>query len=805
MLSVLAPASAGSGQQADPSWQKARALVRAAVECEEATANHLLAAIRFLFGLLCEEAQAKSYPSFLPHLQRSVQDMQLRKDAALVAIWTSAHATSLVHIADAIDLDVDATPASLMCEVTEPCVEEAFCGRSIFTRKKCSSAHHLSALLQRCCSYSNRGWAAAAQHALKHCAVCRALFVSTTVTALSGLHSLVEPPQRAPWFDRLVLQQRARRCMQHESAKQCVPLLMLFKDCLSRAARTGAAGAVAELQALQYCSASSARASSAGLQAVERLMIARSTRAVVIGIEFCQKVQQDEASSPVAAMNVLTDLIDKHPVPGRRSEDRSRSQASSWDTSSSLRCKGGPLAVQGAVRVCELSFAKQFISVWAFASAVGTRASRVPKDQLLEMRASDGAMQLLMQLTADERLGVQRLALRFPDAGIMSRSDVWKLLGAQLSSSTRQRSVEATFSDFNEVGPFKTACYLAFCRVAALAETVLVYDLGAKVRSMQERALLRRLQQQTAPEHSTKVFVCLQCRRPASSLSHGGKHETQTFTEIGVGGTMLHWQSGGGGGSAVQFLCARRTSASYRNSRAHLHNMEHVATTLSEKQLETCCASVEQLLGGSADPRVVVRLRRDCSSAFTQSMKCTPCGKTAMASAYLVGKAVRIFGTLYSLCCFCGACTKVGPLNRYGAFVCCMHCDAAMLQVEKKSSDEEPPPKGESCRYCGKMQPARGATYKLVKSPMDVCGNNASLPPPLRKCYFCPAHFKAWIPQAMRVLPTRVILAHIACGAKPDIVCEKSGCGVAKAKKRKIPRGDASKKRQATHSAPVPR
>ena len=50
---------------------------------------------------------------------------------------------------------------------------------------------------------------------------------------------------------------------------------------------------------------------------------------------------------------------------------------------------------------------------------------------------------------------------------------------------------------------------------------------------------------------------------------------------------------------------------------------------------------------------------------------------------------------------------------------------------------------------------------------MDTSGANANLPPPLRTVFFCPQHFKSWIPAAVRVLPTRVILSHIVFNARP--------------------------------------
>ena len=57
---------------------------------------------------------------------------------------------------------------------------------------------------------------------------------------------------------------------------------------------------------------------------------------------------------------------------------------------------------------------------------------------------------------------------------------------------------------------------------------------------------------------------------------------------------------------------------------------------------------------------------------------------------------------------------------------------------------------------------------------MDTSGANANLPPPLRTVFFCPQHFRSWIPSAARVLPTRVILSHIVFNARPCFNAEEN-------------------------------
>ena len=81
----------------------------------------------------------------------------------------------------------------------------------------------------------------------------------------------------------------------------------------------------------------------------------------------------------------------------------------------------------------------------------------------------------------------------------------------------------------------------------------------------------------------------------------------------------------------------------------------------------------------------------------------------------------------------------------------------------------------------------------MVKAPLDVAGPNQRLPAPLKTVHYCPAHFRPWLASAHRTLATRVILSHLAHGAKPIAGAEHGrkletsdlGFEVAEAKSRK--------------------
>ena len=171
------------------------------------------------------------------------------------------------------------------------------------------------------------------------------------------------------------------------------------------------------------------------------------------------------------------------------------------------------------------------------------------------------------------------------------------------------------------------------------------------------------------------------------------------------------------------------------------------------------------------DTSISSRVRRDARTSYTQRSTSVPCGTDPMVTVDMIGKVLRMFNEWYSLCAMCGALVRFTPGHRFGSEICCMRCDAAMLFRKEQHPSTVKEAAGKSapiCRFCGKVDQQRsGAKWRLVRSPLDAAGHNASLPPPLRYSHFCPTHFRSWIPAAMKTMPTRVVLSHLVFGAKP--------------------------------------
>tara|TARA_B110000211_G_scaffold151647_1_gene172482 strand:- start:3 stop:443 length:441 start_codon:yes stop_codon:yes gene_type:complete len=80
-----------------------------------------------------------------------------------------------------------------------------------------------------------------------------------------------------------------------------------------------------------------------------------------------------------------------------------------------------------------------------------------------------------------------------------------------------------------------------------------------------------------------------------------------------------------------------------------------------------------------------------------------------------------------------------------------------------------PKPPAPSCRFCGKVEPENGAgmKWKMVLAPADTGGKNAGVPAPLRTCFYCPSHYRAWLVAAHKSMTTANIFSHLLSRARP--------------------------------------
>jgi hypothetical protein len=191
--------------------------------------------------------------------------------------------------------------------------------------------------------------------------------------------------------------------------------------------------------------------------------------------------------------------------------------------------------------------------------------------------------------------------------------------------------------------------------------------------------------------------------------------------------------------------------------------------TLRAAPSAAAAADAAEPAGGGEDASEVAKLRRDMKNAFEQRPQALACGDAPLVRIPLLGRVVRVYGDWYALCAYCGALARIAALNRYGGEPCCLRCDCAMLfgdAAERAVRQLRPQPTLQRCRMCGKAESEPGK-WRRVRAPADAAGRNTAVPAPLRVCHYCPAHWRPWLPQAHRTLPTKLIFAHIIEKAKP--------------------------------------
>jgi hypothetical protein len=215
---------------------------------------------------------------------------------------------------------------------------------------------------------------------------------------------------------------------------------------------------------------------------------------------------------------------------------------------------------------------------------------------------------------------------------------------------------------------------------------------------------------------------------------------------------------------AKHIHCAKRSSAALRSA----VNFEEKMEGIDVEQLPVSSESCERVLcergSASVENGVAARVRRDSKNALEQRSNALACGEEAMVRICLLGKVVRVYGEWFALCSYCAAVIKVTPMHRFGGELCCKRCDAEMLGMPAPKINKQD--LATFCRFCGREN-SGPSVWRTIKAPLDVSRRNSARPPPLRSVTYCSTHFRPWLVGAHRVMPTRIILSHIAHGAKP--------------------------------------
>jgi hypothetical protein len=498
----------------------------------------------------------------------------------------------------------------------------------------------------------------------------------------------------------------------------------------------------------------------------------------------------------------------------------SRTSAVGPTTLASAASCSAVTVVAGLLSAC---FRAEFVPFWLHSHAHGMRASRLDAVQYRALHAQNPAHQLCAQLSEAKRLHAQRLALRVTSASLLTVQDALTLLGIALPETTAvapegvadvddaderedgvvcgtsSRLVQEAETLVLSLDATDAATLITFARAAALRAQLLTYDLGPRTRAAQATAICRRLllplaEDESAeeaalhklPAHCTHVFVCTECRRVVNACQNG-EGKDLAFNEVGLSASMLHVD---GDVKEGTMKCAKRSSAALRTAVSLEEAADALAvetfpangivpTDLRPASIVQAAAEARPTETREATASEVAKLRRDIKNCQDQRERAVACGDVPLVKVPILGRAMRIFGEWHALCTWCGCLAKVTPDSRVGGEVCCMRCDFGMLHGKAAAAEalaQEPKPPPPVCRFCDKEQSENGTTkWKQVAAPADTGGVNATVPPPLRTAWYCPAHWRSWLPTAHQSMQTSVIFAHICSKARPMIGADKEG------------------------------
>tara|TARA_B100001173_G_scaffold144223_1_gene125223 strand:+ start:6210 stop:8819 length:2610 start_codon:yes stop_codon:yes gene_type:complete len=736
---------------------------------------------RLALGACCEAyavvaANRLSAAGETPPTSAADQQMlcRLYSDAALAAAWTSAHALHLTQLAQ---FGIASPPGlhTVACEASEMDLSDLYAHRTASSSLGVKDAGHVLALMTRCTNPGSRGWDSVVKDAVDKSPAARRIICNALTISLTGMHSSLHPAQRLHWKERHPLQKTLQRLLHHSEVASVVDKCIVeIKECMRRMTSNCTSTAYATMAALAYIDHPLALLQSCPF----RLPPAGVEAAAVAYVRAGRSIAEDHGSADLSlairrAFSQQAAVADGHLA--WRSSFLGKGTASVHNKIPALHM---------AQEVWTNAFRCNFIPFWAHSACHKLRASRLDAVQHASIHGMNSATRLTLLLSDEERMRLQRIALRNPASGIMTLKEVGTLLGIEgvhgSSCNGGSKGCRDAVQAVGGAGGMNAARLLSFCRSAWISEELLIYDLGPGTARAQTRALRQRLLLPLLPDddpdllrgvpmHSHSLCACVECKRVANAVvTDGGVKWANAFNELGTAGSMM---STNAETCQNELRCAKRASASLRTAIIYENQMSTCAVENEALNDESLHAMIANNAIGS-ESGASARARRDSKCAFQQRKVAVACGEEPMLNIPIIGRAVRLWHEWYALCSYCGCFVRFRPSNRAGVEICCMRCDYRMLHrtepepTSARSAASSVP----QCRFCAKIDPQRsGVKWRMVRAPHDVSGTNATLPPPLRTVFFCPMHFRSWIPCAMKTMPTRTILSHIVFGARPLI------------------------------------
>ena len=780
---------------------------------------------------ICDAAQLPADPADTARLA------WLCYDAYLAALWTDAHVNYLLDV-----LDEDAAVHQLSGEhvhLGAPCIAQTVSVSTLPNvaakfEQFCANANHiddeskhLMSVLFRCGQSGSRGWDSALKASLTSVGSQRVLHTAFKA-CLVGMHPQLHPSARPDWTQRALIV----RLFDELSPASMNELLSSCGTCTKESIRIYMCSILNEIPATRsglarvQNSVGLLRSAPSGLVPVS--LAAAAQNIVAAGLDAGEALSMnqdgDESSVVEKVKAAIQNRIGNEPRIRSRCVLQPRQSAKttptiagaprkamyavsynpSWfgrvaadEEDASLVVGNGSLNGLSILHeVCARAFRSSFVPFWVHGHGHGVRTSRFDESQHAHMLKSSSLHAVLCSLDETTTLRVQRVALRWPLSSTATIAQIGlalRLDAANQSILNEAKTFEEAILAVCSLSAEAGAKLIVFARITTLKNKFLSYSLGPTMYKRQLDALRKRFEIPAAltdaeaaerlPDHATKLFFCLECKRiPNAAVDD--RTRMNSHNEVGLAQTMLRV---GGPDEAYEIRCARRSSAALRTAM----QKEEDALRNRVECMEVTNESLTRALRDNGDVSHAARLRRDLRTCAEQHEKALACGDRALVRVSLIGKAVRVNGRFYTICSFCASVVQISHLRRFQGDICCCRCDASMVNGQSVTSSQAtrvavevdttsvrtPPSVLRSivpdeklhCRYCNKAPPssATAAKFRILRAPSDCHGRNSALPPPLRCIALCAAHYKPWVENALLIMPIGVVFAHISEKATP--------------------------------------
>jgi len=727
---------------------------------DEDDARFFTAAVRVAIGELAESA-ARVLACEHTSPRRVCGDLspafsRICFDSYAASLWTSVHADFILSAKEVlgtmppgtkvVDVAIPPGPTSVAWAVTSlpdtvHLVDRR--GTSAAARVNVPKAVTvMHSLLNRCTSSSSRGWETATTAEGKDGEAALRICAAACVAALTGMNQVIHPAARPSWEERMRIQRtitfsanEPRKMMalcgagSREAMRLYLATVLSASPCVREALlKAGHPSGGLIVSPFEACS-TSLQACAATLASIGKLSITVPEITPVMNSAFSDEQRKWPKRSDILIPVVVapTQARVQNPAPP-------------------------PTAVSAVSTFVTDVFSAQFVPFWTSQYEAKVRVARLSQVQHAFFHKQNPIHALFDLLPAERQLFVQRVALTDPRASCATLSDVAVKLGHPAEKTLAACSATAA------------AEIVLFARVAAIKSDCRAWDLGARIKGLQTRALAKRLVSNILPGDdvdsaaaripttASHLCVCVECRRVCNSINvFVGKD--LSHTEVGIGSAMLRVH---GKLEEGTMRCAKRSSASLRTA----------------LQLEAGAEANEK--NAKEDKQgPASKMRRDRRTCIDQVGSAVACGDEDLVLVPILGRAVVLFGQSYVLCCFCGVLVNLLPGNRFQGEPCCMRCDGKLSTRDRPDYDHSEAavePQHHHCRYCGKRDslPKTLSKWRTYHAPQDNLGENASVPSPLRRVVYCSGHSKSWVNAAHRSAMTMSeIFAHLSLRIKP--------------------------------------